>query len=82
MRRVVTLGSGTKSGPSGILMLVRVDSTFHTPRNSSGKYRSAGPPPILSHALSTAGGSLLACMHCRLLPLSCRFWQTAHTWDQ
>ena len=55
-----TLGSGTKSGPKGSLMLVRVDSTLQTPRNSSGKYRSAGPPPIFSQARSNAGGSLLA----------------------
>jgi hypothetical protein len=77
----ITLVSGTKSGPKGSCTEDSVDSTLHTPRNSSGKYKSDGPPPTASQARSNAGGSLLACkphtMHngqgrwycaCRLTP--------------
>jgi hypothetical protein len=37
--------------------LVSVDWTTQTPRNASGKCRSAGPPPTNSHALLTAPGT-------------------------
>ena len=60
VKPVHTFKSGTKSGPSGVSTLTRVVCTFQVPRNSSGKVRSEGPPPMDDQALSTASGNRLA----------------------
>ena len=48
---------GTTSSPNGVSTFSRTDVTSHVPRNSSGKKRSDGPPPMASHALSAKPGS-------------------------
>lgn len=46
--------------PMGRSTLNNLELTTQAPMKASGKVRSAGPPPIFSHARSTAGGSELA----------------------
>lgn len=55
-----TSGFGTKSSPKGVSTFVKVLSVSHTPKKSSGKARSAGPPPTALQALSMADGRLTA----------------------
>ena len=48
------------SSPSGFSTDDSTEATSQSPRKGDGKYRSAGPPPMTSHARSANPGSLLA----------------------
>ncbi len=56
----LTSAGGSWSTPSGVSSLTSIEIAVQRPRNSCGKTRSAGPPPMASQARSTAGGSRLA----------------------